>query len=146
MIRLKKLVNEDIVTGYPSKKDMEKHNKKIRKIRRDLDGSRAFQYELERDSVLSSVNEMPHVHYKNPNYKEYHNKYVDFRIEKMPISKEEKKLLIRNIHSGKPVIGRLKNGKFLLFTKSDVQLIDKVSKNIDTFLPDSWAKYMIVVD
>ena len=73
-------------------------------------------------------------------------KTIDFRVEKLPISKDEKQKLSRSFLSGKGIIGKMpKSNKFLLFTPNGVKVLRGEPKDKSLVLPPDWQKYAIIL-
>lgn len=71
---------------------------------------------------------------------------IDFRIEKLPISQDQKKKLAKNFLSGKGIIGRLpKSNKLILFKPDGMKIIKQEPKNKDMILPVDWSKYATIL-
>lgn len=83
------------------------------------------------------LREMPHAVYD----REEEISSIDFQIEKMPISKDEKSDLLRAFHKGKGIIGKTKKGRILKFTPSGVKVLRGIPTDDVSLLPKDWQKY-----
>lgn len=87
----------------------------------------------------NKLTEAPHIAYNDKNFGT-----IDFQVEKMPISQDEKKKIAKAF-TGKGIIGRMPNtGKLLRFTQDSVKVIKNVPKN-STMLPNDWNKYAVII-
>lgn len=85
--------------------------------------------------------ELPHA-----DYGEKGIEAIDFSIEKLPISQDQKKELTKNFLSGKGIIGRLpKSKKLILFTPDGMKIIKQKPKDKSMILPPEWPKYAIIL-
>ena len=83
--------------------------------------------------------ESPHVSYNDENFGT-----IDFQVEKMPISRNEKTKIV-TAFAGKGIIGRMPNtGKLLRFTRDGVKVLKIVPKG-STMLPNDWNKYAVII-
>ena len=137
MIKFRSILNEDISIGYPTKADLAKWAKKVKKARSQTDSHKEYQYH--------PITEMPHLYFGDVDYEKFFHKWIDFRIERMNISKDEKRRIMLAFHKGSPVVGKLKSGKYLVFTGNDVTLHNKPPKN-SVFLPDGWVRFIRMQD
>ena len=84
------------------------------------------------------ITEMPHGSYKSGQIA-----YVDFRIEKLDLSTDEKRKITKSFYFGNGIYGKVKDSdKWLKFTPNSVE--SKSPKSGDTLLPDNWWRYAII--
>ena len=85
--------------------------------------------------------ELPHVDYEKKGVDT-----IDFGIEKLPISQDQKKKLTKNFLSGKGIIGRLpKSKKLMLFTPKGIKVIKQEPTDKSMILPPGWSKYAVIL-
>ena len=90
--------------------------------------------------MSQKLDEAPHIAYNDKNFGT-----IDFQVEKMPISRDEKTKIAKAFSMGKGIIGRMPNtGKLLRFTQSDVKVIKTIPKD-STMLPNDWNKYAVII-
>lgn len=82
---------------------------------------------------------MPHVIYDKEGIG-----LVDFQIEKMPLSRDEKTKLMKAFNSPKGVIGQMKKGKVLRFSRDGAKLLKFIPKDTP-LLPKDWQKYAKII-
>ena len=88
----------------------------------------------------SLITELPHAEYNKEGIEA-----IDFRIEKLPISQDQKKELVKAFRSGKGIIGFMpKSGKLLKFTQDNIKVLKKADKK-DKMLPKDWQKYAVII-
>ena len=90
---------------------------------------------------MKLITELPHANYHSGNINQ-----IDFQIEKMPISTDQKKTLAKSFLSGKGIIGKMtKTNKFLLFTPKGIGVLKHEPKNKSIILPIDWQKYAVIL-
>jgi len=90
---------------------------------------------------MKLITELPHANYHSGNINQ-----IDFQIEKMPISTDQKKTLARAFLSGKGIIGKMaKTNKFFLFTPGGVKVLKNEPKDKSMILPINWQKYAVIL-
>lgn len=91
--------------------------------------------------IILKLSEMPHSDYDE-------NKIIDFQIEKMPISNNEKLNLFKAFYKGKGIIGKTKGGKILKFTSRGVTVLKNIplDTNKSSLLPREWEKYAKILN
>ena len=91
---------------------------------------------------IKQINEFPHVKYDEKGIGT-----IDFRIEKLPISKDQKIKLVKSFGTGKGIIGKMpKSNKLLRFMPSRIAIIKNVPKNDkELLLPSDWHKYAVIL-
>ena len=80
---------------------------------------------------------------------DYHEKGIegiDFRIEKMSLSQDQKKDLVRNFRNGKGIIGKMpKSQKLMLFTPDGIKVLKGEPTDKSMILPADWSKYAVIL-
>jgi len=90
---------------------------------------------------MKLITELPHATYSSGNING-----IDFRIEKMPLSNDEKKTFARAFISGKGIIGKLnKSKKYYLFTPDHIKQLLHIPKGVVNILPPYWQKYAVIL-
>lgn len=89
---------------------------------------------------LKQIIEAPHVKYlsSNSNVDDFKNKAIDFHIERMKISKDEKQKLIRAFNQ-QGIVAQYKD-KWIKFTPYEATLLNMKPRL--PILPKDWAKYI----
>jgi hypothetical protein len=89
----------------------------------------------------SLICELPHGEYDEKGIEG-----IDFRIERLPISQDQKNKLIKAFRSGKGIIGRLpKSNKLMLFTPNGIKVLKGEPKDKSMLLPKDWSKYALIL-
>jgi hypothetical protein len=115
----------------------------IYKDRQNVSWFRATQLEPLKEEIVneSLICELP-----TAEYSERGVEAIDFRVEKLPISQDQKKKLTKNFLSGKGIIGRLpKSKKLMLFKPDGMKLIKQEPKDKSMLLPQDWSKYALIL-
>ena len=87
------------------------------------------------------MTELPHAEYKKGDIDA-----IDFQIEKMPMSADDKKKFTKAFLSGKGIIGLMpKTNKYLLFTPDSVKVLKNKPKDKSVILPPNWQKYAVIL-
>jgi len=90
---------------------------------------------------MSLITELPHAEYDGEGIDA-----IDFRLEKMPMSADDKKKFAKAFLSGKGIIGLMpKTNKYLLFTPNDIKVLKNKPKDKSLVLPPNWQKYAVIL-
>lgn len=90
---------------------------------------------------MKIITELPHAVYDLSDIKS-----IDFRIEKLPISRDRKNQLTKDFISGKGIIGKMpKSGKLIKFTPQGLTVIHNKPNKKMLSLPDNWNDYALIL-
>jgi len=91
--------------------------------------------------VETLICELPH-----GDYNEKGIEGIDFRIERMPLSQDQKNDLVRNFRNGKGIIGKMpKSNKLMLFTPNGIKVLKGKPSDKSMILPQDWSKYAVIL-
>lgn len=89
---------------------------------------------------MSLIVEFPHA-----DYNDHGIDAIDFQLEKMPISNDDKEKYAKSFYNG-GIIGKMaQNNKYLLFKPDSVQVLKNKPKNKLIVLPNDWQKYTVIL-
>lgn len=90
---------------------------------------------------MSLIIELPHGDYDTQGIDA-----IDFRIEKMPMSNDDKNKLMKAFSSGKGIVGFMpKSNKYLIFTPNSIRVLKTKPTNKSLILPHDWQKYAVIL-